>query len=104
MEDAAARLAWMDVSRADLNFHREICRAADNDIVLTLWEALARHVLIIFGQEIRREHDGADLGNHHRRLRDMLARGDLAGLQQEIEPHILRLRLKPPRSAGRTEP
>jgi DNA-binding FadR family transcriptional regulator len=92
MEDAAARLAWIDVSRADLAFHREICRASGNDIVLTLWESLARHVLIVFGQEIRDEEDAAIMGPHHSRLRQLLADGEIGQLMTEIESHILRLR------------
>ena len=35
------------VSQADLSFHCEICRTSENAIVLTLWESLARHVLIV---------------------------------------------------------
>ena len=92
MERAARRLAWMEVSLADLSFHREICRASGNSIVSTLWEALARHVLIIFGHEIRDEKDAAILGPEHYRLRELLAQGDVATLVREIEPHILRLR------------
>jgi DNA-binding GntR family transcriptional regulator len=92
MENAAARLAWMEVSQADLSFHREICRASDNDVVLKLWESLARHVFIVFGQEIRDEEDAAIMGPHHRRLRDMLAAGEAERLMGEIESHILRLR------------
>ncbi len=94
MEQAAQRLEWMEISRADLIFHREVCRASGNKIVLTLWEALARHVLIIFGQEIRDEKDAAVLGPQHRRLRDLLFKGEAAKLDREIENHILRLRRK----------
>ena len=39
MEKAASRLEWIDVSKADLSFHREICRVSGNQIVLTLWVA-----------------------------------------------------------------
>jgi DNA-binding FadR family transcriptional regulator len=92
MESAAGRLEWIEVSKADLNFHREICRNAKNSIVETLWEALARHVFIIFGQEIRDERDAKMMGPQHKKLRDMLAKGDTAGLQAAIEPHIMRLR------------
>ncbi len=98
MENAAERLAWMDVSRADLQFHREICRASGNSVVLTLWEALARHVLIVFGHEIRDEQDAAALGPQHRRLRNLLMRGDAETLWTEIESHIMRLRNRPGRS------
>jgi DNA-binding GntR family transcriptional regulator len=92
MERAADRLEWIDVSKADLSFHREICHASGNRIVETLWETLARHVFIIFGSEIRDERDAKVMGPQHRRLRDLLAAGDVASLHAEIEPHIMRLR------------
>jgi DNA-binding GntR family transcriptional regulator len=92
MERAAQRLEWLEISKADLNFHREICRASGNSIVETLWEALARHVFIVFGHEIRDERDAPIMAPQHRRLRDLLAVGDIATLHVEIEHHILRLR------------
>ncbi len=99
MERAADQLAWMEVSQADLSFHREICRASENAIVLTLWESLARHVLIVFGHEIRDEQEAKIMGPHHRRLRDLLAAGDTETLLGEIEGHILRLRKRLTRPA-----
>ena len=92
MEQAAGRLDWMGVSKADLSFHRAICDASDNAIVRTLWESLARHVLIVFGQEIRDEKDAVIMGPHHRRLRDLIAAADVEALLREIPGHILRLR------------
>ncbi len=92
MERAAADLDWMEVSQADLRFHREICRTSGNAIVLTLWESLARHVLIVFGHEIRDEKEAEAMGPHHRRLRALIAAGETATLLGEIEGHILRLR------------
>lgn len=89
---AARRQAWLEVSKADLAFHRTIVATSGNDIVGKLWEALARHVLIVFGREARSERAGPQLVEQHRRLRDLLTAGDLAGLLDEIEPHILRLR------------
>ena len=52
MESAAARLDWIEVSKADLDFHREICFISGNEVVSKLWESLARHVFIVFGHEI----------------------------------------------------
>jgi len=92
MEQAASRLNWLGVSKADLDFHRAICEASENAIVRTLWESLARHVLIVFGQEIRDERDAVIMAPHHRRLRDLLAAGDRDALIVEIPGHILRLR------------
>lgn len=92
MERAAERLDWAAISRADLSFHREICAVSGNAVVATLWETLARHVLIVFGHEIRDERDAAILGPQHRRVREMLLNADMADLENEIEQHILRLR------------
>jgi DNA-binding GntR family transcriptional regulator len=94
MEEAARRQSWLEISKADLAFHREFCVASGNPVVLTLWDALARHVLIVFGHEIRSEKDAAIVGPHHRRIRKLLAKGDIASLWDEIERHILRLRTR----------
>jgi DNA-binding GntR family transcriptional regulator len=92
MERAAVHMEWMEISRADLEFHREICRTSGNAIVHKLWEALARHVLIVFGKEIRDERDAKALVPQHKAVRDLLAAGDVKALDSEIEQHILRLR------------
>jgi DNA-binding GntR family transcriptional regulator len=92
MQRAADALDWTAISKADLAFHREICAASGNDVVSTLWETLARHVLIVFGREIRGERDAANLGPQHRRVRDMLLTAGLPALEAEIERHIMRLR------------
>ncbi|MBC8037727.1 MAG: FCD domain-containing protein, partial [Rhizobiales bacterium] len=95
MELSAERLEWIEVSKADLSFHREICRVSGNEIVQILWETLARHVFIIFGHEIRDERDAKVMAPQHRRLRDLLAAGDVQALREEIEWHILRVRRRP---------
>lgn len=92
MESAAARLEWIEVSRADLEFHREVCRISGNEIVAKLWESLARHVFIVFGHEIRDERDAKIMGPQHRLLHDLLVKGDARQLHAEIEHHIMRLR------------
>ncbi|MFO1123759.1 MAG: GntR family transcriptional regulator [Hyphomicrobiales bacterium] len=97
MEGKAAQGDWIEVSKADLDFHREILRIAENEIVAKLWESLARHVFIVFGHEIRDERDAAVIGPQHRRIRDLLLTGDLASLNAEIERHIMRLRSQPER-------
>jgi DNA-binding GntR family transcriptional regulator len=91
MERAAMHLEWIEISRADLNFHREICRASGNAIVQKLWDGLARHVLIVFGKEIRGERDAKTIVPQHKRLRDILAAGKAEALDDELDQHILRL-------------
>lgn len=92
MEAAAARQSWLDVNRIDLAFHREVCLAAENGIILTLWDNLAGHVFIVFGLEVRSEEKDAIMDGHHQTLRDLLARGDADRLGPEVERHILRFR------------
>ena len=79
------------VNKCDIAFHHEICTASRNEIVLTLWEALARHISIIFGREILSEQDLDLIVDQHRDLRAALAAGDVA-LDDEIDRHIMRLR------------
>lgn len=50
---------------ADLEFHRAICEAAGNDIGATLWDTLARHVMIIFSREEYRDPDLNRVARHH---------------------------------------
>ena len=83
---------WLAAGKADLEFHRQMVQAADNALVEMLWEALARHVLIVFGREFRSERGAGDLVEQHRGLRDVLLSGTQGELEREIERHILRLR------------
>jgi DNA-binding GntR family transcriptional regulator len=92
MEAAARRNDLNGITKADLAFHRAVCVASRNEIILTLWETIARHMRISFNLEI--EQDTAppeDIPKHHRALRDALARGDRSEVEREIENHILRL-------------
>lgn len=99
MERAALHMEWIEISKADLDFHREICRASGNAIVQKLWDALARHVLIVFGKEIRSERDAKTIVAQHKRLRDMLAAGKAEALDEELDQHILRLQRRKGRNA-----
>ena len=58
--------------RADLEFHRAICRASGNEIAGALWDAIARHVLIIFNLARYRDVDLERSLNQHLALRDWI--------------------------------
>jgi DNA-binding GntR family transcriptional regulator len=90
MRQCTERGEWLTAVRADVEFHRRIVRASGNPVVAMLWEALARHVLIVFGREIRGERNSG-LAEQHTRLRDILMEGSDAALDCEIEHHIMRL-------------
>ena len=107
MDQCLARGDLMGVSKADMQFHHEICIAAENRIVLILWETLSRHMLIIFEQELMGDTDSAHIVDHHRALRDALKHRDMNRLEHELEQHILRIQGADPEarhSASRASP
>ena len=61
-----------EMLRADLEFHRAICRASENEIAAALWNALARHVLIIFNLARYRDVDLERALDQHLKLRDYI--------------------------------
>jgi DNA-binding GntR family transcriptional regulator len=89
MELVARRDDWVAMRDCDVQFHRVLCRASGNPIVLKLWEALSRHITIIFGREISTERDYGVVIAQHRRLFEMLRDGK--DVDAEIEAHIMRL-------------
>jgi DNA-binding GntR family transcriptional regulator len=92
MEQCAAAGDLNGVTRADLAFHRAVCTVSGNEIILTLWETIARHMRISFNLEIQEDSvPPTEIPRHHRMLRDALARGDREEVEREIERHILRL-------------
>jgi DNA-binding FadR family transcriptional regulator len=92
MEQSARNGDLGGITKADLAFHRAVCMASNNQILLTLWETIARHMRISFNLEIHQDTGSpGEIPGHHRVLRDVLARGSRREVEQEIERHILRL-------------
>jgi DNA-binding GntR family transcriptional regulator len=93
--DAAAKADDRRASlRADVEFHRTICRASGNTISSTLWEAIARHVLIIFSLEAYRDSNLHAIADQHRAFRDFILdatrkRLTLDDYRLALEDHIL---------------
>ena len=92
MEEAVRRGDWAAVNKADLAFHREICAASGNGVVLTLWEGLARHVWMIFSREILTETGRAQIVAQHREFLEALLVTEDACVPRLVERHIMRLR------------
>jgi len=93
--DAAAQTEDRPASlRADIEFHRTICLAAGNPIASTLWEGIARHVLIIFSLEAYRDSNLFAIADQHRVFRDFIVdatrrRLTLDEYRLALEDHIL---------------
>jgi DNA-binding GntR family transcriptional regulator len=94
MERSVRDKDWIGVNRADLDFHRAICLASGNEIVLTLWDTLARHVRVILGREILGERERTGVVAHHRALRALLLDGSEPEARAGIAAHIMRLRAR----------
>ena len=86
---------FLGISKADLEFHREICLASRNEIVITMWNALSRHMLIVFEQELLGDAARPHIVDHHKSLRNAIGTCSPKELSREIESHIMRLRGKP---------
>jgi DNA-binding GntR family transcriptional regulator len=95
LDHAARRKNWIEASKADLEFHRQICQAANNEIVMTLWEALARHITIVFGRELTGEGGNPRLKEQHRRILNLIRKGDLEEILEELNRHVMRLTRRP---------
>mgnify|MGYP000987484578 CR=1 FL=1 len=61
------------INHADIDFHRQICELSGNRIATTLWQAIARHIWIVFGWEIRSETSISRMVEQHGRQADQRA-------------------------------
>lgn len=80
---------------ADLEFHRAIRHAADNPIVGTLWDTIARHVMIVFNFERFRDEDLDAIPRQHEEFRDWILaqvakpETPFVQIQAALEDHML---------------
>lgn len=93
---ASARAGNLRASlQADLSFHRVIRNAARNTVVGTLWDAIARHVLIVFNLDRYRDRDLDAIPHQHELFVDFLRaevakpESDMALLRTALEDHML---------------
>lgn len=84
---------------ADLEFHRTIREAARNAIVGTLWDTIARHVMIVFNFERYRDKDLNAVTVQHEGFRDFILGQvrkpqSFKAVQKALEDHILLIERK----------
>lgn len=83
---------WLSVNRADIAFHSTVFDIAGSPLMLTLWHAISRHVLIMFSIETYRDVDFDRVVNDHRVYIDALRNESPAGIDEEIDRHAAGLR------------
>lgn len=94
---------------ADLEFHRAIRDAADNAIVGTLWDTIARHVLIVFNFERFRDENLDAIPRQHEEFRDWILKEiakpqtPMEDIERALEDHMLLIARKRHGQVGITQ-
>lgn len=85
---AQSRGNWLATNKADIGFHTTIFAIADSALLWTLWNAIARHILIIFSIETYRDPDFDRVTQEHRVYLEVLLNGAEADIDAEVERHV----------------
>jgi DNA-binding GntR family transcriptional regulator len=91
-EIVRARGDRLATNRADIAFHTTLFEIAASPLMLTLWHAISRHVLILFSIETYRDIDFDRIVEEHRTYLDMLLHGTPAGIDEEVDQHVAGLK------------
>jgi DNA-binding GntR family transcriptional regulator len=89
MEKAVKREDRYAAAICDIDFHRALCVASGNPVLVTLWDALERQLTILFGLPWLGYHNLATYLADHRELRRLLAGGNLATARRFLTSHIM---------------
>jgi DNA-binding GntR family transcriptional regulator len=105
MREAVAAGDRAAVNRADIAFHEALCEESNSPLLLTLWRAIRRHVLIVFARETEPTVDLARVLDQHVRARALLARATDRQIARELDDHILggTSLVAPPTAAARRQ-
>ena len=75
-------------ARADIAFHRSICQITGNEVLLQLWETLARKLTIIFGlAALQKDLDG--IYQEHVNFLELLKCGSAKAIHAAVEEHVI---------------
>ncbi|MEX2649812.1 MAG: GntR family transcriptional regulator [Alphaproteobacteria bacterium] len=88
MERAAKRRDRFTMALCDVRFHRELCAASGNAVLVTLWDALKRQLTIVFGQPWLGNPDCDNYLNEHLILRRALESDPVSVARKALLHHI----------------
>ena len=77
------------INRADLAFHTAIYKMSDSPLLQTLWNAMSRHVMIMFGLVIYRHNDFNQIIEEHVDLRNALVDGSTDEIAVAVARHVI---------------
>lgn len=94
MRTAAKSEDFRSILRQDLEFHRTICAASENEVARSMWNAIARHVLIIFNLARYRDTGLSVVVRRHEKLLAFIrgqvqAPGSVDTLRAALDDHFL---------------
>ncbi len=96
MQAALAAMKWaaeqrdaFALARSDTAFHRALCRTGGNDILLQIWETLARKLTIIFGLAALGE-DIDWIYREHVELLQLIKGAGARAIDKALHDHIVR--------------
>lgn len=89
MEVMAARRDAYGCASADTAFHRELCQLSGNEVLVAMWEQLARQLTILVGLSTLGK-PMREVVAEHRLLLTALESGAMRRIERELEEHILR--------------
>ncbi len=88
MARAAKRRDRFAMAICDVRFHHELCVASGNPVLATLWNALRRQLIIVFGLPWLGNPDCDNYYQEHVRLRRALGGPSLAKARRALVQHI----------------
>ena len=89
MKRAAKEQDAFAMARTDEAFHRALCTATGNDVLLQIWEALARKLTIIFGLAALQK-DNQMIYRQHVELFDVIKEAGAKTLEKAVYDHVVR--------------
>jgi DNA-binding GntR family transcriptional regulator len=88
IENAGREGDIFDINTADLALHATIYDLSGSPLLQTLWQAIARHVLVLFSIETYRYQDPARIIQEHHDLRHVLLEGTPREIDEEVARHV----------------
>jgi len=88
MRDAAIRRDYFSIVDLDLDFHREICAAAGNRRLLTMWGDLVAPTRALLLTKYRLFDDSEEITNGHVILLDAIRQGDRERAAALLDRHV----------------
>jgi DNA-binding GntR family transcriptional regulator len=90
MGEASSATDPAGIAKADMAFHRALCVASGNEVLVKAWSAVSRQVQIIFGAEQQLRPVDYPHVAIHCALRKILAEADIEEAEKALREHILR--------------